>query len=99
MVHFMDKLFEAAKTIIFIQGGDGCVIIVSKNHYKQLAEKFFEYEKSTEDSWLTLRTDYSDHIVFGEKDWSEEYLIFSESVQQNEIPFYDAVFILGEGCV
>jgi hypothetical protein len=91
-----ELLFELAKTIVFEEGGDGGVIIISSK-YEDLAKDFLEYEMKLEKPIYTkkiVNSDYTAITFTPQVEFSQESIIFSLDVGVRTIEFYDSVIFV-----
>jgi hypothetical protein len=96
MMSKKELLFELAKTIIFEEGGDGAVIIVS-SRYEELARDFLEYEKKLEKPIYTKRIYNMDSTIItfmSNEEFSQEGITFALDVGVRSIEFYDSVIFV-----
>jgi hypothetical protein len=91
------KLFEFAKQAVWEQSGDGSVVIISKNYYKQLADEFYKYEMNTDEPYYTkIITSENWVSLTSQEESCQESISFSGGeMDERNYQFYDAVIILG----
>lgn len=91
-----ELLFELAKTIVFEEGGDGGVIIIS-SRYEELARDFLEYEKKTEKPRYTRRIYNMDSTIItfmSNDEFSQDGITFALDIGVRTIELYDSVIFV-----
>jgi len=91
-----ELLFELAKTIIFEEGGDGSVAIIS-SRYEELAKNFLEYETALQNPTYIKKLVNSDATVItfmSREEFSQEGISFGLDIGVRSLDFYDSVIFI-----
>jgi len=91
-----ELLFELAKSIVFEEGGDGSVIIVS-SRYEELAKDFLEYETKLDKPIHTKKIVNQDSTVITftpQEEFSQESISFALDIGVGSIEFYEMVIFV-----